>query len=211
MVLDLEKAYKLQYHHVIVSTNVERSKNCSIKFVKTSSEPGEKLEFFGYLKVVDPISKSAILCQIKEETVVDNILILGHVIIDIQLSGELDEIPTDNVSRIVQQASQTKIQTHPYFARNTTDRHTSEDLIRRKREIIDWLKRNRIPVEQDCANNADLLIADSVRLKPPYQYDSDYICPTRIVLKRLKHIVDSMPKESTNLDHQNGTQTDQLN
>lgn len=194
MIEDLQRVYDLIYHHVSVSTVVERAKDCSINFPTTLDEPGKFLEFTGYLKVVDPITKSAILCQIEDETIVNNVLILGHVINSIQISSKPDAISASVVSRIIQKDSSIKFEAHPYSKGKADDRLVRSEVITwRQGAIIEWLEKNRIPAKHDSANNC-ILIADCVRLKPPYQFLSDYVCPNRIVLKRLKHIVDSRPQ-----------------
>lgn len=194
MIEDLSKIYDLLYHHVIVLTKVNRAKDCSINFDGTSEKLGKVLEFTGYLKVVDPISKSVILCQIKDEFIVNNALILGHVISSIQVSTMLDAIPTSVVSKIIQEDSSIKFEAHPYFeGRRKNQLLSSEVINRRGDEIIEWLRKKRIPARRDCVDNS-IIIADSVRLKSPYESPCDYTNhKNMVVLKRLKNIVDSRP------------------
>lgn len=198
MIEDLSKIYDLLYHHVIVSTNVNRTKDCSINFNRTSEESGKVLEFTGYLKVVDPISKSVILCQIENEIIFNNALILGHVISSIQISTMLDAIPTSIVSKIIQEDSLIKFEAHSYFEGSNHQSVSSEVINRREEEIIEWLRKKRIPAQHDCVDNS-IIVADSVRLKPPYDSPCDYTnCKNMVVLKRLKNIVDSRPQQSSN-------------
>lgn len=201
MIEDLVRAYDLLYHHVSVLTTVRQTKDCSINYTTISDEPGEFLEFTGYLKVVDPISKSVILCQVEEGTIVNNVLILGHVINTIQISTKPDSIPVSVVSGIIQKDSLTKLKAHPYSKGEAANSLVkSETIDKREEAIIKWLKKNRIPAKYDGVNSC-ILIADCVKLKPTYQFLSDYICPNRIVLKRLKHIVDSRPQESLDVEY----------
>jgi len=201
-----EKAKELLYAHIDVETNIKKSKDFKSEFVPNSNhleglsdQDQRELTFTGYLKAIDPISYSVILCQIDPNTrsIVSNILILGRNICDIhQSTHSLDQ---DFLSR-ADVASYcdnylSSLNDHPYFCRSSTSL-SGEELHDSQTRIISWLTKYRIPIELD-EKTQELIVAESVRIKPPYKHETDFICPTRVVLKRIKHIVDMSFKEKS--------------
>uniref|UniRef100_A0A6G1SDS3 AD domain-containing protein n=1 Tax=Aceria tosichella TaxID=561515 RepID=A0A6G1SDS3_9ACAR len=193
-----EKAKELLYTHVNVETNIKKSKDFTSDFLLHSKHLDEstipdkrRLTFTGYLKAIDPISHSVILCQIERETrSINNILILGRNICDIHQSTsdpDQDYLSKEDVANYCDNYV-SSLNNHPYFCKPSTSL-TSQELIESQTRIVSWLKKYRIPIELD-EKSQELVVAECVRIKPPYKHESDFICPTRVVLKRIKNIVD---------------------
>lgn len=199
MVLDLEVIGNLMFKFVTVRTNIRRTKDFESDFsidkpeFPNGTNNQTLLTYSGYLKAFDPITKSAILCSIENNKVINNILILGHSIDQIQLKQ--NDKYCNEARQIIEADSIEKSSQHPYFHRPGVNSITDEELLKRREDIISWLKKNRIPMEVN-QDTSEIIIAESARVRPPYEHEIDYICSTRIVLTRLKHIIDSRP--STN-------------
>lgn len=193
-----EDIAKLHYKHVEVKTKLRRRPDFSHTFcLPISDDQTSELTFSGYLKAVDPISKSTILCKINDEQIIEqNLLILGHHITYVKCTNRDDSIPPTEVERIIETSCRLELSNHPFFNRNSPSEELSgEQLDKRRVEISDWLSRLRIPNRLDEVNG-EIIVADTVRIKPPYEFTSDYICPTRIVLNRVKQIVDSRASDT---------------
>lgn len=185
--MDRKEPIDRQYHHVRVATTVRKASDFdpqkSFPFV-VRNQSSDKLVYVGYLKALDPISKSAILCQIENSEITKNIIILGHCIEEINLSEENDLIPPCDVRRIVELEQSQK------FTNHSSHSLTDQEVKDRRDEIVGWLRKLRIPANVDAITN-EVIVADSVRIRPPYESATNYICPTRIVLSRIKRIVES--------------------
>ena len=194
--MDYERAKLLLFHHVDVVTNIKRARDFGVSDFVPPYEQQEPLTYSGYLKVIDPISKSVILAKTDGISVTGNVLILGQNICDILQSewGRKTHIDPLTVERILENDSQIKIATHPYFHRpQTRDNLSPEELQKIQKSIMDWFKKYFIPIELNSVTQ-ELIVAESVRIRPPYEHESDYISPTRVALKRIKYLVDSRPK-----------------
>lgn len=202
-----DKAKRLLYQYVDVQTNIKKDSNFQSEFIiplglelrncDDNLTDVKQLIYSGYLKAIDPLSKSTILCLVNSDNlnITSNLLILGHTISDIRCSAYIkpDNVDPGAIQELIESDSQVKLAKHPYFYRPETEHTLSQDeLIGIQKSIIAWLEKYRIPVELN-ENNAELVVANSVRVKPPYNHESDYICPTRIVLQRVKRIIDSRP------------------
>lgn len=197
MAVIFKEIVKLQYQHVKVVTNVKNIGELKSVFVNHVEEKQKSdnnyLILQGYLKVVDPITISTILVHIEDEKVKENIIILGRNITRISLSEKLDVIASDKVKTIVELDTALKRENLPFFKRDYAIHSlSSEEVIKRKDLIVKWLRDNRIPCTFD-SNSNEIIIAEKIRLNAPYEHITDYACPTRIILKRIKHIVDSTP------------------
>lgn len=160
-------------------------------FLRPSSRCSD-LIYVGYLKALDPLTKSVILCSIKDNIVVDNLLVPGQNIRTISKtnldSGEV-ALSRDIVSKILAEDTNKKLKECPYYRSNIIESHKQElNVLKRGEDIVSWLTKNRIEAKIDKDTRA-IIIANSVRLDYPYMNDSDYTCPTRIVLKRLQKII----------------------
>lgn len=193
--MDWSCVSELLYHHVEISTTIKiniKAQEVRMEFLLVDDNllyNEQRLVYTGYLKALDPITKCAILCVIDCDTVTNNILILGQVIEKIELSRKTDTIPVSKVEQTIQRDTLKRQASHPYFAHRKYS-ITKEELQRRRDNILEWLLRNRIPATIN-ENGQEIIIADSVKLKPPYEESNDFICPTRVVMKRIKQIVDT--------------------
>lgn len=186
---------ELLYQHVVVISTVKikaGTQDVHPEFLEVDNkllDHEQNLVYTGYLKTLDPITKCTILCSIECGTVTNNILILGHIIDEIKISCNQETISTSEVEQIIKSDTLKRQSNHPYFAQKISSL-TTEELHRRRVDILEWLARNRIPARLNQDGN-EIIIADSVKLKPPYDSSNDYVCPTRVVLKRIKQIVDN--------------------
>lgn len=193
--MDWSRVSELLYHHVEISTTIKinigaQDVRTEFLFVDDNLLHNEqKLVYTGYLKALDPITKCAILCAIDCDTVTNNILILGQVIDKIQLSCSSDTISASEVEQTIQKDNLSRQANHPYFVQKKSST-TKEELQNRRDDILEWLSRNRIPATLN-EDGEEIIIADCVKLRPPYEESTDFICPTRVVMKRIKQIVDN--------------------
>lgn len=185
-----------RFQHVRVITTIRRSHDYESGFCdKTGSqeerdEDSNLLTYAGYLKAIDPITKSVVLCKIDSEEVTGNILILGHNVARVTPSLTAQIAEKDLVQRIVEEDTKKKLSQHPYFRDKSDDKLDPLEVLERQSSILKWMERNRIPASVDKVRD-EIIIAGDVRIRPPYERESDYICPTRLILKRVKSIVDS--------------------
>lgn len=195
MTIDYEDSIKLLYHHVTVKTIVKRASDFESEFIHQNyKDANEHLIFAGYLKVIDPISRSVILCLIESERIINNLLVLGQNIHLIEHSQDPDTVASAEVQAIIQADSARRLSSLPFFAKskNRTAADTKETV--EKSEVLSqWLSANRIPHEIR-PDTLEIVVGGVARIRPPYEHESDYICPTRIMLKRIMHIVNSRPQ-----------------
>lgn len=197
MKFNFEECVKLLYKHVDVSTDIKQARDFESSFVtnRTSDNKSSEilLTFSGILKVIDPITGSTILCCIEEDRVTDNILILGHCITDIKLSPlEPYQKTCQSICDIIESDTQAKLKHHPYFNRpETYSSLTPKQTVERRDSIQAWLSKNRITASINEETN-EIVVAERARIRPPYEHESDFVCPTRIVYKRLKRIISMM-------------------
>lgn len=196
--MNLASISELLYKNVEVITTIKmniKSEDPRPAFLHIKNDLSvveKRLVYKGYLKAFDPISKSTILCSIDKETVINNILIIGQIIDEINLALEPGAISPSKVEQVVQADTLRRQTGHPFFIHRTSI-ITKEELLERRDEILKWLGKNRIPAKMN-QDELEIIIADSVKLRPPYENSTDYICPTRVVLKRIKQIVDNREK-----------------
>lgn len=197
----ISKATSAIYQKVIVVTNIKKGHESGLnsmpEAVKSFIDPSPGLlTYEGYLKAVDPLSASIILCSIDDRTksISHNVLILSHVITDIIPRHGTSKIEASVVEEIVERERSSALAGHPYFHRTGVKQTVTDEELRCIQESITSLfQRYRVPIRLEKSNQ-ELIIADSVRVKPPYNHESDYICPTRVILQRIKHMVDSRPR-----------------
>lgn len=193
---DTKDISPLMYNYVNILTNINRARDFDCPFAqqdftRTQDEGQQRLIYSGYLKAFDPITKSVILCNLKNKAVCQNILILGRHIVNITKSEDsINNLPTEQIQSIIQDDSTRRLKNHPFHRKEDSDL-TEAQLSDRCDEIIKWLEKNRIPAER-CGN--DIVVAGTVRIRPPYEHVTDYICPTRTILDRLKRIIGLRPR-----------------
>lgn len=192
MELNTVSAISLLYCYVDVRTHIERSHGYKSTFCNRipnlPNEQEKNLIYTGFLKAFDPLTKSVILCNIEESTLTDNILILGRHIVSIAKSSiETPKFTRDEVQSVINSATSLSSAEYPYLQCSNLD---ETELSEKCDKIVEWLKKNRIPVERRGNN---IVVAENVKIKPPYEHATDYICPTRTILERLKRIVESRP------------------
>lgn len=185
----------LMFSHVTVETLVKRSNDFTSDFSSGNADSEETLCYNGHLKAADPISGSVVLCDIDRETnrVIKSIMIIGNVIDNVKPSSQIC-IPKEIVLRAIELERQCLARA-PYFRKNLQDL-TRDQIIERRDEIMSWLQSCFVHVEHDDSTNEISISSTKIRVRPPYERDSDYICPTRIVLQRFKGLIDSRPNKS---------------
>lgn len=179
---------KLLYTSVKVITKLQRSDNLKSSFL-CELDVQNKLIYCGYLKAYDPLTKSIILCHIKNDKVTDNILILSHAV-DTIISNESDKDQGLDHTRVEAIIISDLANKCKYNLERKTVELSDEDSVKKASDIIDWLSKNRIPAHVEEGSN-EIIIADDIRVLSPYKDIQDYKCPTRIILKRIKTIIDS--------------------
>lgn len=180
-----------QYSYVTVRTRIKKRADSSSLFILQDGDSDNLyLSYRGYLKALDPVTRTVVLCYIKDEEVVETVFIFGHNIISVECEcDEKNLIPPHIVKRTIEDQSKKLLVACPFFLNlDASSNLTEEDLKQRKDKIISCIKANRIPVALDRLDET-IVIADSVKIKPPYAHDSNFICPTRLILKRIKAIV----------------------
>jgi len=188
----------LIFCHVDIITNVKVGREFTSEFSR--SLPGETLVYSGYLKTFDPITGSVVLSLVQDEKIVANTLILGDTVSDIVESTDKDpyDYSPDVIEKIFE-ANNKRLAEHPFFKRSECtqqkfDDQSNNDMVELRDEITAWLKENRIPVESDERTHV-ITVGGCVKIREPYEHESDYVCPTQVVLKRLKYLVDSRPTQ----------------
>lgn len=202
MVLLLKEKAKLLFHHVDVITNVKEGEKLESRFLIHSKE--RVLIYSGYLKTIDPISSSVILCLIESGKIVEQVIVLGRIVDDVIISEKNNVLQPGDVEQIIKQDTVKRVKNSTFYSQNKTPVPiTLEEIQQRRDSIMEWLTKNRIPAKVDILSN-EIIVAGKVRLKAPYQYSSDYVCPTRVILKRIKDIVDSrhILKENVETTHE---------
>lgn len=193
MVLDYDSVLKQQYKYVDVVTTLNPVPKIKLKF---QNKQYDKLVYSGYLSVVDPVSKSVILCSIDDKrSITQSILVIGNIIDQVIESKDGQLIFRDEVGAIIERDRSQKVQLHPYYRRNEDACElTREEIIERRNEIVDWLRKNRLEVELDSSDDTIIVLDKLVRIKAPYSHSSSYVCPTRVILNRVQHIINSRPQ-----------------
>lgn len=197
MEIDIDEISNLLYHLVEVTLTVKISGQHKSLFVAPSTTLGiekdcdPKLIYRGYLKAYDPVSKSVILCLIQDGLMLENMMVLGYYIDKLRISGQPSALSPQDVQNIIEQNLSSKY-THNSKSVHDGLSQSNQDpgLVERSDRTLQWLLKNRIPARLEPSDGS-IIIADSVRLKSPYKSSSDYVCPNRIVLKRIKRIVES--------------------
>lgn len=170
MISDYNSIAKQQYHHVRVISKYQASHT-------------------GYLKVVDPISMSMILCDIEDSKVTKNILVLGHGIIGVERTNIPNSLKPDEVAILVEADGRDRLGTNPFFAEKYKDHNLTEEKLRARRDRIEnWFKASRIPIEVHPVSN-EIIVATTVRIRPPYDSPKDYVGSTSTITKRIIYLV----------------------
>ena len=192
----LMEFHSMLYRRVIITTVVKVSPEfiCDPHFGYSTDE--NNVSFVGYLKTVDPETEAAILVCIKDGLVLRSMLVLGHCIKSITLLADEknDSASSQMIKDIIEKDD--KVGASNYVTLSICqDESTREYLANLKEPIKNWLTKNKIPVRtQDGTDN--LIIANCVILKPPFTDECNYICPNRIVLYRIKSIIDQFIEQS---------------
>ena len=199
MVVDSSVAKQLLYSYVDVVTTIGAGLRLDSKFLSANAQQQQSLIYSGYLKAFDPVTSSSILCLIEDNIVRRNLIVLGCNIIDIIPSlTTVNKLSPTEAGAIIELDSQTKAARHPFYQRTSQSGAglvtlEGETLVEVRDEIVDWLKVNRLPVSVDEQTH-EIQVAGSIRINPPYEHETDFVCPTRVVFKRIKHIISSRPR-----------------
>uniref|UniRef100_A0A2A4JTP8 AD domain-containing protein n=1 Tax=Heliothis virescens TaxID=7102 RepID=A0A2A4JTP8_HELVI len=125
--------------------------------------------YVGFVHSIDPVTHSIILSVPKEDAY-QTIVIPGHAILNVT-----NETPPANIKPPKRKESPT---------------HSIDDLLRRKKRLISWLKSNLLPVtELD-----DRIIIGNVTLLQPYNI-SDISTDNPIVAMQIRNVIEKMPHD----------------
>lgn len=69
---------------------------------------------------------------------------------------------------------------------------TDDELQKRKEDVLEWLKKNRVPIVADSVETKVVKVLGGLTIEPPYDVDS---CKgtNGIVLERIRNLINSMP------------------
>lgn len=152
--------------------------------VKPMNYDGSSHEYKGFLGTFDPITKSIVLHQIGSTDVIKSVLIMGWVIKDVTALVTTNGLTKSEVKLMIEKNHKKILAEHPYFVESNCENSS--------KEVYEWLVKNRIPAS--LGSNGDIDIADCIRIKPPYDKESNYICPNRIILSRVMKLVNRINK-----------------
>ncbi|XP_015790831.1 gem-associated protein 6-like [Tetranychus urticae] len=128
----------------------------------------------GLVKAIDPLSGTIVLLHCDEadpSKVTDIRIITGHSIEEVNI--EADQNSNQLVADILKEKE---------FDEN--------ELQDRKEKLIDWFKKNRIPIVEK--ENKDLVVASVITIKPPYRKD-DCSSSNVMVIRRIQDLMSKMP------------------
>lgn len=181
------------FRYVLVETKIRRKGELSLPLVWQRLDGNfddAHLSYTGYLKALDPISGSVAICDIVDEQVTHSMLIFGHNIASISYKDDENLLQPASVKDIIETHNVRLLSDCPFFMNeNLGPMPSEENLAKRKDRIIEFIKANRISVAFNELDRS-ITVAESVIIKPPYKRDSDFICPTKLIKRRIKTIID---------------------
>jgi len=134
----------------------------------------------GTVYTVDPVSESVVLASdTTEEDKLELKLILGHAI------RSMSQAKDSSVSQLGLEN---------LFIPKEQKGLSEQDLKKLQERLRSWLLKNRLPVLIDREEPEVLVVADILRIQPPYSADSCQ-CTNEIVLGRIQGLIKNMPVE----------------
>ena len=133
----------------------------------------------GWVFAIDPVTHSVVLEEETEhstETSKKLTFVLGHSISRVVLEedAESSKGPRHQLTDFIGDAKDTQ--------------YSQEELMKRKEDLMDWLSRNRVPVNEYSENSALLSVMGVLLVEPPYGPDCCR-CSNEIVLDRVQKLI----------------------
>lgn len=147
------------------------------KLVRVETTEGDVLA--GYVKTVDPISESIVLVLFEDEKPKMLHVVMGHAVNSVTVVTDASPAEKEQLENLFMPARQAL---------------SAEQLRERKEKVRSWMCVNRIPVAESAQEPGVLIIADSVRLLPPYGPE-DFQCTNSLVLGKIRGMVSLMPAD----------------
>lgn len=145
------------------------------KLVRVETTDGRVLA--GYVKTIDPVSKSIVMVLTDSGRPSTAHVIMGHAVKSLTVVTDATPAEKEKIEQLFLPA-RVKL--------------SSEQLREKKEKLRSWLCVNRIPVTESADEPGVLVIAGSVRLLPPYGLE-DFQCTNSLVLGKIRGIISSMP------------------
>uniref|UniRef100_A0A6M2CZI6 Protein ovary overexpressed n=1 Tax=Rhipicephalus microplus TaxID=6941 RepID=A0A6M2CZI6_RHIMP len=147
------------------------------KLVRVETTEGDVLA--GYVKTVDPISKSVVLVLFEDGKAKVLHVIMGHAVKSVTVVTDASPAEKEQIETLFML---------------TQKELSAEELRQRKENVRSWMCVNRIPIAEATKEPGTLVIAGSVRLLPPYGPD-DLQCTNSLVLGKIHRMISLMPSD----------------
>lgn len=145
-------------------------------------------EHEGWLAACDPVSHSLVLVDGVDTESPSVEVVFGFGVLQITALSDICDVDMRNtINRILQIDAQKK---------EVVD---TESAVVRKQAVIDWLRKNHLPVREQCnPGHADsrlsvLRVADHVTIASPYTPEQCRCQSSGLVLQRVVRLLDAMP------------------
>lgn len=126
----------------------------------------------GWVHVIDPVTRTVVLQEESEDSSTKKLtFVLGHAI-----------------SRVVLEKSEGRPPVPDFLQVEKTKEYSQDDLCKRKTELVDWLKKNRVPVSESLEDSSILSVMGVLFVEPPYDPDCCK-CSNEIILDRIQKLI----------------------
>lgn len=134
----------------------------------------------GIVYTVDPVSDSVVLVQEQQSGLLKMDVIMGHSLKSTSIISEGSDSLQQRLNDL--------------FKPKTQGNLSGTALKQKHARLRSWLLKNRLPVSACTEDAAVLVVADVLRIPPPYDADSCQ-CTNEIVLGRIQGLIKNMPVE----------------
>ncbi|GFT65362.1 gem-associated protein 6 [Nephila pilipes] len=157
--------------------NTLKYKDHLMKYVEIKITGSKTLQ--GWLQCVDPITGNLILARASDKKLNEDIIVF---------------VTAASIKRleVLRDSGEDMKDILPNFT-NEEQNVFSEDNLERKKRLILWLKKNRLPFK-DTDDGDGLVICDSVTIRPPYEAENCVSMNGR-VLMMVQKLVSNLPEE----------------
>uniref|UniRef100_A0A023GA07 Gem-associated protein 6 n=1 Tax=Amblyomma triste TaxID=251400 RepID=A0A023GA07_AMBTT len=145
------------------------------KLVRVETTDGKVLA--GYVKTIDPVSKSIVMVLLDDGRPSRVHVVMGHAAKSLTVVTDASPAEKEHIEEL--------------FMPESVELNT-EQLRHKKENLRSWMCVNRIPVAEPANEPGVLVIAGSVRLLPPYGLE-DLQCTNSLVMGKIRGIISAMP------------------
>lgn len=126
----------------------------------------------GWVHVIDPVTRTVVLQEETEDSNATKLtFVLGHAI-----------------ARVVLEETEGRPPVTDFLQAEKTVEYSQDDICKRKRELVEWLTKNRIPVSESLEDSAILSVMGVLFVEPPYDPDCCR-CSNEIILDRIQKLI----------------------